>query len=412
MSGLKSFDKVFDECNKKDPSVPTIYLGLYNAKQYLPSLKKQIATQIDQNFTLLVVDNNSSDETLVDLKKEWLPIFGNRIRVYKNNNNIGGVGLFVSSLDLIESNWVITLHQDDFYLDNHVSELSKNIEKMSDRVIIFNDMGSINPEKKSQIPYPRGIWGINCENRIEILQESIKKQVIPWPASAFNCSALRKTKSSWESTAFADNEITIQLLATGKVYFTNQETMLYNENQESESHSINRFENRIVGFTSMIRVLTSSNLINFFSELDLDQRLKFYKDLQHSITEYLSDKLFSEMAYFYIINSILVQSNHSDVAASIVMRQIYDDLGLSNNSRRLKNFEISNNAPVAAIEHLLKLSKMERVFEYYKNDHNKILEIDKKNSWKFRAYKKAVALLSYENRKRVTIIMKRFGFYK
>jgi hypothetical protein len=270
----------------------------------------------------------------------------------------------------------------------------------------------LSPEKKIQIPYPRGIWGIDCENRTEMLLESIKKQIVPWPASAFNCEALRKTKSSWESTAFADNEITIQLLANGKAYFTNKQTMLYNENQESESHSINRFENRLVGFLSMIRVLTSSSLINFYSELEIQERLELYRKLQLSIEEYLVDELFSEVAYFYIINSILVESKHSDLAASSIMKEIYDDIGLLSNSKRLRNFEISNNLPEIISDNSLKLKKMSKIYQYYKNDHKIISQIDRKSSFQFRIYQKGMSFLSYEARKRVSITAKKFGFYK
>jgi glycosyltransferase involved in cell wall biosynthesis len=408
----EKFEKVFDESTEKSASIPTVYLGLYNAKQYLPSLKKQIEEQIDQNFTLLIVDNNSTDETISILKTEWTSFFREKLRIYKNSNNIGGVGLFISALYLVKSDWVITLHQDDHYLSNHVSVLSKNIKIMKDRAIIFSDMGSISPEGKAQIPYPRGIWGINFDNRTEILQESIKKQIIPWPASAFKCEVLRKTKSSWESTAFGDNEITIQMLAIGKAHFTNEQTMLYNENQESESHSINLFENRIVGFVSMIRVLTSPILINFYSELDYQDRLEFYIKMQYSIQNYLVDRIFSDVAYYYIINFILVESDHSDLAASNIMQQIYDELGLGNNSRRLRNFENISNSAETILKKSMKIEKVNNLLNYYKNDQDLISQIDTKSSLKFHLYQKVMFFLSYKNQKRVTIIAKKLGMYK
>ena len=61
----------------------TVFLGIYNGEKYVDSLLKQILSQEYQKFNILVVDNNSSDQSG--------KMFGNWKKVYKSNFQLNSV---------------------------------------------------------------------------------------------------------------------------------------------------------------------------------------------------------------------------------------------------------------------------------------------------------------------------------
>jgi ribosomal 50S subunit-recycling heat shock protein len=193
-----------------------------------------------------------------------------------------------------------------------------------------------------------------------------------------------------------------------------KEIKIWNEDHLpiSSIKCINRFESKLIGFISMIRVLTSINLMNFYSEIDTKQRLDFYKNIQSSIEFYLRDELFSEIAYFYILNTILVQSNHTDEAANHLMQKIYEKIGLKQNSNRLKNHHTLINYSKFGIRDVMTIKDMSKVIEYYKNDQNRIAQLNTKSSLRLRVYRRIISFLNYKNRKQLSIFIKKIGLIK
>ena len=55
----------------------TLFLGVFNAEKYLDSLLEQIVAQDTQDFKLLLVDNDSKDNTYFKIQS-WKKVFGKR----------------------------------------------------------------------------------------------------------------------------------------------------------------------------------------------------------------------------------------------------------------------------------------------------------------------------------------------
>jgi len=64
----------------------TIYLGIYNGERYIESLFDQIRSQKNQNFEILVVDNNSTDGS-GNMFKTWKKYYKKNFRYVRNNLN-------------------------------------------------------------------------------------------------------------------------------------------------------------------------------------------------------------------------------------------------------------------------------------------------------------------------------------
>ena len=65
----------------------TLYLGVYNGEKYLDSLFSQIQSQDNQEFKILVVDNNSPNITK-EMFKEWGRLYKNRFQFVKNKKSL------------------------------------------------------------------------------------------------------------------------------------------------------------------------------------------------------------------------------------------------------------------------------------------------------------------------------------
>ena len=99
----------------------TVFLGIYNGENFLLSLKNQLKSQKFHDFILVVVDNASTDNSFEKLSA-WKSDFGDRVTLYRNDKNLGGGGSLHKALSerYIKTEWFVTLHQDDFYLPNHL----------------------------------------------------------------------------------------------------------------------------------------------------------------------------------------------------------------------------------------------------------------------------------------------------
>ncbi|MEM9904053.1 MAG: glycosyltransferase family 2 protein [Cyanobacteria bacterium P01_D01_bin.44] len=93
---------------------PTISVCVptFNAGKYLRACLDSILSQTFIDFELLIVDNHSSDQThtIIEEYAEFDP----RIRIVRNEHNIGAVGNFNRCLELAQGKWIKFVFADDF----------------------------------------------------------------------------------------------------------------------------------------------------------------------------------------------------------------------------------------------------------------------------------------------------------
>ena len=94
-----------------NPSI-SICVPTFNAAKYLKECLNSILAQTFTDFELLIVDNHSSDETISIVKKyaEREP----RIRLIRNEHNIGAVRNFNRCIELAQGEWLKYVFADDF----------------------------------------------------------------------------------------------------------------------------------------------------------------------------------------------------------------------------------------------------------------------------------------------------------
>jgi glycosyltransferase involved in cell wall biosynthesis len=272
--------------NQQEVSQLTVFLGLYNAEQYLESLETQLESQTS-TLPIIVVDNQSTDNTW-QLVQSWLTKFSGRILLVRNATNLGGTGTLLSNLDLIPSAWVATLHQDDFYKPSHLTTLLTAIKKAKECDLAFaTDMGTLDSSGKKSATPPRASWFLPDSSRATMFLSNLRLHNFPFPAGAFRVGALANTFLPWHSTVFPDTELVLKWCLKGNLIHLPFETMLYRENPTSESHSVNVGERELGTYYALTRVVSLPEFQNLLRSLRTNERSKFF----HYLIEGLNIRL-------------------------------------------------------------------------------------------------------------------------
>lgn len=95
-----------------DNPLVSICIPTYNGAQYLRQCLDSVLSQSLSNFEVIIVDDQSSDETwnMISRYAEQ----DSRIRLFRNSNNLGLVGNWNQCLDLAKGDWIKFVFQDDF----------------------------------------------------------------------------------------------------------------------------------------------------------------------------------------------------------------------------------------------------------------------------------------------------------
>jgi glycosyltransferase involved in cell wall biosynthesis len=269
---------------KSKGNIITVFLGLFNAEKYLDSLFDQIISQSNQNFNLLVVDNNSSDKTFQNVKK-WRNTFSQRLQIVRNPINYGAYGSLFKNIEKIKTPWFCWIHQDDIYKPNHINTFLEIIPDVGKDIIgISTTMGSLTNNGKILNSKPRITWFASELNQAGQFLQNLKAQAFPDPASAYKLDIFKKTIIPFHSSAFPDTEHTLRMLGYGKFIVSQKETMLYRENPLSISHVLNQKERLLGAAVSLIRVFNSEEFEILLSKIKKEKRGEFTKQLLDALS--------------------------------------------------------------------------------------------------------------------------------
>lgn len=103
----------------------SIAMAAYNGERYIAEQIESILTQTISDFELIVVDDCSKDKTY-DICQNYASK-DNRIKVFRNENNMGYVKNFEKALSLTKGEYVAMSDQDDVWTPNHLEVLLNNL---------------------------------------------------------------------------------------------------------------------------------------------------------------------------------------------------------------------------------------------------------------------------------------------
>lgn len=115
--------KMISKNHKYEPLV-TVCMPVYNDEKDIVKAVNSVLNQTYQNFEVIVCDNNSEDRTF-----ELLSSFkNNKIRLIKNEENIGWMLNSNKVLKLAKGKYIVTLHGDDSFKNNYIENVVRIFE--------------------------------------------------------------------------------------------------------------------------------------------------------------------------------------------------------------------------------------------------------------------------------------------
>ena len=159
----------------------SIIMPNYNNEKYLIRSIESIIKQSYLNWELLIIDNNSSDNSINILEKYK----DKRIKIYKTNNN----GIIAKSRNIGLKNatgeWISFLDSDDWWQQEKLEEVIKIIFSNHDcDVVVHNEYKVLKKNNKKKIlkygPYENNFYEklIIYGNRISLSASTVRKSFL------------------------------------------------------------------------------------------------------------------------------------------------------------------------------------------------------------------------------------------
>lgn len=317
----------------------TAFIGIYNGEKYLDSLFGQIKSQDTNQFNLLIVDNASLDNSF-EIINSWPQKLSNlSFQIIRNQKNLGAGGSLNLNLNLINTPWFTTMHQDDFYKPNHISTLIKLINNADDEISgVSATMGSMTSEGKEIKSIPRSTWFSSNLDKYGQFIQNLKSQSIPFPCTAFKTEIYKKTEVLIHNPSFSDTEQTLKMLCYGKFLITSEETMLYRENPLSESHSLNDFEREIGAYIGLNRVFASETFLNMIKSIENEKLFEYTKRIIDSVKERVSDPKLLQILQISVLENIVDATGYENKEILKLLSNIYSNFSTSQTLGNLSNF--------------------------------------------------------------------------
>jgi glycosyltransferase involved in cell wall biosynthesis len=354
---------------KFEDNIITVFLGLYNAEKYLSNLFTQINSQTNQNFNLLVVDNNSSDTTYENVKI-WQKMFGERMELIRNPINYGGYGSIFNNIGKIKTPWFCWFHQDDFYKPDHVSTLLEMISCGNETIIgACTTMGSLANNGKILNSKPRMTWFASETDQAGQFLQNLKSQAFPDPASAYRLDIFKKTIIPFHSTSFPDTEHILRMLGYGTFLVSEKETILYRENPSSDSHVLNANERIIGAAVGLIRVFNSVEFNLILNTITQDKRRKFASQLLDALGLRFPDSEVLKVIEISVLEKLLLTWGYGEKNVAELLLKKYSAFSSPLTIRILSNLSKLKYSDSATQTSRLQehASRNSRIWDFYFN---------------------------------------------
>ena len=315
------------ENDLKSDSKLTVYVGIYNGVKFLDGIKSFLNTSTLRDFKLVIVDNSSTDGSW-DVLENWTNKFALPTTVVQNPINLGGGGGFELNKDLLQTEWVTFIHQDDKYGANHLETLfSAALRSSSEVIAVSTEMGSVHEDGSAILSIVRPIWLADNTNKTSFFLANLRTHLVPWGSTIFKTREFLSIELPWHSSAFPDTELLLRLCAKGKFVNLPVQTMSYRENLVSESHGLSGDEKDLAIVAALSRVFASAEFIDIARTVDAEKRQDFYLAVKNGIGLRLRRPELRSVAELIAEESLLIAWNYSNPELVVGVGNKYSEMG-------------------------------------------------------------------------------------
>ncbi|OMQ09844.1 glycosyltransferase [[Flexibacter] sp. ATCC 35103] len=125
----------------KNNILVSIIIPTYNRLDLLKEAIKSAINQDDKglvDYEIIVMDNNPESIKNLDVKKLDIDFSCDNFRYYVNSENIGMMANWNRGIELAKGEWIIQLHDDDYFLPHFIKTLSTDIARFKDKDAIVH----------------------------------------------------------------------------------------------------------------------------------------------------------------------------------------------------------------------------------------------------------------------------------
>ena len=216
----------------------SIIIPTYNRCQYLKQLIQSIFNQSYNNIELIVINDNSTDDTdiyMKEVKKE-----NSKITYIKNKKNKGPSYNRLIGYERAKGTYIIFADDDDYYTDNNFFEKAVRVfekKEFKDIALVSGNVKRLDQGKKIFLDADIGISG--HINGIEYLSQLQLKYQKPYSTftTLFKRDALENAKFN-DLEMVNDAPIYMRALMAGDIYIMKDVIGVYREHSQNISKSL------------------------------------------------------------------------------------------------------------------------------------------------------------------------------
>ncbi len=205
--------------NKIQESLISIVIPSYNSEKTIKRTIDSVLKQTYKNFELIIIDDNSSDNTVLIIKE----ISDKRITLYINKQNLGFQGNWNKVLKKANGIYIKLLPDDDLLHKNALLEQIKILEKFENVVLVGSKRNIIDEKDALIMKRGKSLSKHNPCNYKEVLKATMRYGTNPIgePGSTlFRASALKNNiEFDAELIHFIDLDFYLKILQYGDYYF-------------------------------------------------------------------------------------------------------------------------------------------------------------------------------------------------
>ena len=331
----------------------TVFLGTYNAEPWILDIIKSLENQDCEAFSVVIVDNASKDNT-VSILENFFEEYSlrNSYQLVKNKKNIGPISTFLDRLDIFGSEWLIMIHQDDYYHPNHISTLKDQLQKVNEATgLVFSAMQRMD-ENGNEFPAPPTLASKLSEiDRISNFILGLQISPVNFPACALRLSKISQLDTSRHTTAFNDMELLLRLMCIADTKYIVNETMHYRVYEGNASSITTNFANDravLIGLNEVFHSHEFSNLLEQIIEKSRQQ--EFINGLEQALKIRIKDTYLQKLSRNILAETLVRKLKYKEKSALKFLIESLANLDLIKEANLVSNLNFVDDYVVQSLK--------------------------------------------------------------
>jgi glycosyltransferase involved in cell wall biosynthesis len=320
-----------------------VFLGTFNAEPWIEQVISSLEAQDHPAFKVRIFDNASTDNSVAMisniLSKTTLK---NEYTFFRNDQNIGAISSFLDRLDQFDCDWIVMVHQDDYYHPDHISTLASALKEESENTgIVFTAMQRMDGQGNVKLSPPTLSSKLSKTDRLENFMLSLQLSPVNFPACALKKSDLQRVNTSRHTTAFNDIEILLQIMCVADVRYISKETMHYRVYAGNAASITSSLANDRAIFVGLVELFHSKEVEQVLTLVTSDEHwYKLIESINQAIKIRIQSKEIQDLARNMISESLVRRFGYANKHLTDFLISSLRELGLERESTVAQNLHL------------------------------------------------------------------------